>query len=146
MSVTTQRPTQTVRTPDAPAVEHRRTPWFALVVGVLAVVTVGLVVAWNLPRDEAAPASTTGWTAGYGPGSAVYREQVPQVAPRWEAAYGPGSSLYAQQVPSDPSAWTRAYGPGSSVYAEQVPVGPASWAAAYGPGSSVYAQQVPQVP
>lgn len=146
MSVTTQRPTQTVRTADAPVVERRRTPWLALVVGALAVITVGLVVAWNLPRDAVPASSTSEWARGYGPGSAVYNEQVPQVAPRWESGYGPGSTVYREQVPSDPNAWTQAYGPGSSVYAEQVPTGSSSWATAYGPGSTVYGEQVPQVP
>jgi hypothetical protein len=102
VSVTTQRPTQTAITAGTPVVVRRRAPWLALVVGVLAAVTVGLVIAWNLPRDTAPAATTLDWATGYGPGSAVYREQVPQVALRWEAAYGPGSSVYAEQVPQVP--------------------------------------------
>lgn len=120
MSVTTQRPTSTVST-TAAAAERPRIPWLALIVGTLTVVTVGLVIAWTLPRDAAPVATTGNWVRGYGPGSAVYNEQVPQVATRWEAAYGPGGTVYRAQVPNDPNAWTQAYGPGSTVYSGQVP-------------------------
>jgi len=39
------------------------------------------------------------WSVGYGPGSTLYREQVPSHVDA-AAPYGPGSSLYRSQVPS----------------------------------------------
>jgi len=39
------------------------------------------------------------WSIGYGPGSTMYREQVPSHVDL-RAGYGPGSSLHRAQIPS----------------------------------------------
>ena len=131
MSVTTERrtPTQSVSATDAPTVQRRRIPWIPVAVGALAVVTVGVIAAWNQPH--AATPGSTAWSPAYGAGSTVYSEQVPNAATgadrsgSWADAFGPGSSTYGEQVP--PAArirpWTDAYAPGSTTYAEQVPRG-----------------------
>jgi hypothetical protein len=145
VSVTTDRATtaKSVTLVDAPAVVRHRFPWLAVLVGALALLTVGVVAIWLAPRQQPAPVQAP-WTAGYGPGSAVYAEQVPTTPTRWTDAYGPGSATYTEQVPAAGEDWTTAYGAGSSLYAEQVPPAARDWTTAYAPGTSTYRQQVPR--
>jgi hypothetical protein len=87
------------------------------------------VTGWIVSSQPTEPAPVD-WSA-YGPGSAVYDEQVPTVS---EAAsslassladgYGPGSTTYREQVPSlarEAARIAEGYGPGSTTYSEQVP-------------------------
>jgi len=157
MSVTTDRTSsaqtvspadttqQSVTTSSTPGRGRRRTPWLALLVAGLTVLTVAVVVTWTFPRQSSAPVESD-WTTAYGPGSALYAEQVPIAAVPWTASYAEGSATYGEQVPAQAKSWTGAYGPGSSTYAEQVPAAgrdDLGWTRVYGPGSSTYTQQVP---
>jgi len=130
MSVTTERSTTSTTSAatgstDTVTVVRRRPPWIVVAVTGAALATCAVVGTWAWVATRPAPltdaAVGNSWTASYGPGSSVYREQVPPDPTAWTWAYGPGSSTYDEQVPDDPTAWTAGYGVGSSVYAQQVP-------------------------
>ena len=122
MSITAQRPDARTSSVDEAPAPRRHGRALALLVGGLAVVTVGAIVVWNLPHDAApVPASSSPDLSAYAPGGAVYDAQVPGAVTPWTSWYGPGSTIYGEQVPTAPTPWTTWYGPGSTIYAEQVP-------------------------
>jgi hypothetical protein len=144
VSTTVHRPdmhTSSAAYARAPRSHGRR---LALLVGGLAIVTIGAALAWNRPQD-ATPVPAPADLAAYAAGGSVYGEQVPSsgTAPD-QSAYAAGGSVYAEQVPSSATSWVTAYGPQGLVHSEHVPAGASwHWVAGYGTGSTTYAEQVP---
>jgi hypothetical protein len=82
-------------------------------VAALAVVTTVLVIVWTSSADRSvAPMkpSPSGPPAAYLPGGSVYDEQVPDFMD-WSQGYGPGSYLYRAQVPT--KRWSPAHRSGA---------------------------------
>ncbi len=103
-----QKQTVPSPTPTAPPKKRRFTA--AIVIAVVALVAALTAVALSLGTTTSAPdtsttaaAANTTVFAAYGPGSTVYDEQVPALAPAlsyYEGAFGHGSVTYAEQVPT----------------------------------------------
>ncbi|KQW49900.1 hypothetical protein ASC77_25665 [Nocardioides sp. Root1257] len=100
--------TTQVQTVPAPTIHTgRRGLLLAIALTIAAVLTVAVVVPWNLGSEPAAPPGPTPAAPppAYQPGGSVYDQQVPKggAGPRalqhWALVYGPDGSIYKSQVP-----------------------------------------------